>query len=99
MQIVDTTVIDRHNLNSGTIKWSRELTDHAQNLYNAHISSGGHDNEFSPLWENLRYTNQTLNSLEKLRPQDFSEINFIIDDLLNSHTTGIKKERLVGIEY
>lgn len=99
LQIVDTTIIDRHNINSGTLKWARELADHSQNLYRTHISGGGYDNEFSPLWEDLRYTNQMLNSLEKLRPRDFSEVNFIMDDLLTSHATGIKKEHLDGIEY
>ena len=99
LQIVGTTISDRHGINSGTLRWSRELADHAQDLYRAHISGGGHDNEFSPLWEDLRYTAQRLNSLEKLRPRDFSEINFIMDDLLTSHASGIKKERLESIEY
>lgn len=99
LQIVDTIITDRQNVNPGTIRWARELTDHADSLYRTHISRGGYDNEFAPVWEDLRYTNNLLGCLEKLRPRDFSEINFIIDDLLTQHSTGIKNEELGAIDH
>ncbi len=95
---VDLILAQRQNINSGALRWARELTEHSDVIYRKHIAKGGHDNEFAPVWEDLRYTKERLNSLEKLKPRDLSEINFVIDDMLSNHSEGLDPKALRTID-